>query len=457
MATSARVAIIGRANVGKSTLFNRLSSGPKALVSDIAGTTRDRKENDCYWLGKTFTIIDTGGLDVDAHNPIEQMIAEQATVAALDADLILFVVDSKVGITPVDTSVAKLLRTKIKKPVLLVANKVDGKRDIAATNEFYQLGLGEPLPVSAATGSGTGDLLDTIARHIPMRAASDEQTITVALIGKPNVGKSSLVNALVGQERSIVYDEPYTTRDANMIRLTYEGQSITLIDTAGIRRKAKIDRGGIEKESVDQSLESIRTADVILFMTEAQKKITAQDRQLAQLIHDSNAAVIMIGNKWDLIPDKDELKANEFTKYYKQEFNFIDWAPIIFMSAQEKTKLTRLKQAIVLVYHEKFRKIEDNAMNKFLKVILKKHKPTVGKGVHKPYIYRLKQMGVNPPQFVVQIGEDTSLNYTYLNYIETQLREKFGFAGSPIKIWVEKYKTQADHVAGGKRITGKKK
>ncbi len=457
MASRARVAIIGRANVGKSTLFNRLSSGPKALVSDIAGTTRDRKENDCIWLGKTFTIIDTGGLDVDTHNPIEKKIAEQATMAAQDADLILFVVDTKAGITPVDESIARFLRSHIHTPILLVANKVDGKRDVASINEFYELGLGGPFAVSAATGSGTGDLLDAVAKKIPMKAAIDEPTITVAIIGKPNVGKSSLVNALVGAERSIVYDDPYTTRDATMIRLTYENQSITLIDTAGIRRKARIDRGGIEKESVDQSLESIRKADVIIFMTEANKRLTAQDRQLAQLIHDSNAAVVIVGNKWDLIPDKDETKVNEFTKYYKKEFNFIDWAPIIFMSASEKTKLTRLKQAVIQVYHEKFRKIEDNAMSKFMKLVLKRHKPTTGKGTNKPYIYRVKQMGINPPQFVVQIGEDTSLNYTYLNYIETSLRDKFGFQGSPIKIWVEKYRTQGDHVAGGARISKKKK
>ncbi|MBI4090600.1 MAG: ribosome biogenesis GTPase Der [Candidatus Komeilibacteria bacterium] len=439
MAQQARVAIVGRANVGKSTLFNRLTSGPRALVAPEAGTTRDRQERDCTWRGKTFTLIDTGGLDIDTHDPIEREVAKQALKAVSDSALVLFVVDAKVGITPTDREVAKTLRAA-GAAVILVANKVDAVRDVASTAELYQLACGDPLAVSAATGAGTGDLLDLVITRIKTRAIQETHPIRIVILGKPNVGKSSLANALVGEERAIVYDEPYTTRDATMIPFIFEGQDMLLVDTAGIRRKSKIDRRTIEQQSVAQSLASIKDADVVLLVTEVHKPVTAQDRQLAELIDHSQASAIIIGNKWDLVGDKDPKKADEFVTYYHAHINFLKWAPVLLLSAKDRTKLTRLKNAIVAAYKERFRKIDENALNKFLKAVISRQTPTLGKGSIRPYIYRLKQAGVNPPQFVVQIKEGANLKYAYLNTIEKMLREKFGFEGSPIKIWIEKIK-----------------
>jgi len=432
-----RVALIGRANVGKSTLFNRFTHGPRALVSRVAGTTRDRKESECYWSGKRFLLIDTGGLDIDAHNPIEQKVSKQAATAAAQADLILFMVDTKAGITSTDRTVAHALAAD-KKRTLLIANKVDAPRDESAAAEFYRLGFGNPWPVSAISGAGTGDLLDEIGRRIEMSEPEETKRITITIVGKPNVGKSSLANALAGEERFIVHSEPYTTRDANAIPLTVAGEPVELMDTAGIRRKSKINPSSIESESAHQSLTSIRHADVVLLVTEVQTRLTAQDLQLARMIYESQASAIIIANKWDLIEDKTPERINKFEDYYLREFNVLDWAPVVFLSAQQKTKMPKLKEAILAVYKERFREITENALSKFLKGIIKRHPPTTGKGSRKPYIERLKQVGINPPQFVVRIKENTSLNYTYLDFIEGQLRKKFGFTGSPIKIWVEK-------------------
>lgn len=311
---------------------------------------------------------------------------------------------------------------------------------MASTAELYQLACGDPLAVSAATGAGTGDLLDLVITRIKTRAIQETRPIRIVILGKPNVGKSSLANALVGEERAIVYDEPYTTRDATMIPFTFEGQDMLLVDTAGIRRKSKIDRRTIEQQSVAQSLASIKDADVVLLVTEVHKPVTAQDRQLAELIDHSQASAIIIGNKWDLVGDKDPKKADEFVTYYHAHINFLKWAPVLLLSAKDRTKLTRLKNAIVAAYKERFRKIDENALNKFLKAVISRQTPTLGKGSIRPYIYRLKQAGVNPPQFVVQIKEGANLKYAYLNTIEKMLREKFGFEGSPIKIWIEKIK-----------------
>jgi len=442
MAKKPRVAIIGRVNVGKSTLFNTLTSGATALVSKIAGTTRDRKEGDCFWLGKVFTIIDTGGLDHASRSKIEKEITKQAQHALKNANLILFVVDVKDGITPSDRAIARELSKDKKKPILLVANKADSAKDIPAVADFYKLGFDKPWAVSAASGIGTGDLLDDIARQIPSSVTDTESAIKIAIIGKPNVGKSSLLNAVLGEERAIVDDKPYTTRDSNALRTKFEGHIFELIDTAGVRRKSKVNKKSIELKSVQQSLESITAADVVLLVTEAHTPLTAQDKQLANLIGDSRAAVIIIGNKWDIVDKEDSKVAAKYMEYYRRTLNFLSWAPILLLSALEKTQVTRLKKTIIAVYHEKFRNINDNALNKFLKSLIKHRPPTKGKGTARPYIYRLKQVGVNPPQFAVHIKENTYLNYSYLNFIEKQLRQKFGFDGSPIKLWIEQHKQE---------------
>ncbi|MEK7584185.1 MAG: ribosome biogenesis GTPase Der [Patescibacteria group bacterium] len=438
MARTARVALVGRATVGKSTLFNRLATGANALVSAEAGTTRDRREGVCHWRGVSWIIVDTGGLDDLSVDTIRKKIAAQVHAAIKEADLVLFVVDTRAGMTELDRRIARELQRLPDKHILLVANKADTMRDAQAANEFFKLGLGNPWPVAAASGVGTGDLLDEILQHIHASSKEDEPGIRVGIIGRPNVGKSSLVNALVGEERVIVHDEPYTTRDAHDIPITFHGTKLILVDTAGVRRKSRISRKSIESESVRQSLSTIEKADVVIFVTEAHRPIPAQDRQLAELIKESNAGMIIIGNKWDLVPEKDTKDEKRFTDYYRSQFNFMEWAPLIFMSAKDQTKLTRLKEKVVTVYGEKFRRITENALSKFLKDVIKRHKPTRGKGAGNPYIYRIVQVDVNPPQFSVQVKEHTSLRVTYLNFIEKQLRAKFGFEGSPIKMWIDK-------------------
>lgn len=434
-----RVAIVGRANVGKSTLFNRLTHGPKALVSPMAGTTRDRKEGVCLWRAKRFLVTDTGGLDLDPKRELDRKVALQAQHALADASAILFVVSAHDGIMPQDLAIAKLLRT-IKKPVLLVANKSDNVRFRANAAEFYRLGFGDPHPVSAVSGAGSGDLLDILMPHLKAKVYKEETGIPVAIIGKPNVGKSSLLNALVGAERSIVHDEPYTTRDANEIRVAYKGSSFIFLDTAGIRKKSAINPSSIERESLDLSHHGIRRAAVIIFVTEANKPLTAQDRHIAALAEESNASIIIVANKWDLVGKQAEDATKRFTDYYRRELNFIWWAPLMFLSAAHKTKITSLKDTILEVYEERFRKITDNALSKHLVRAIKRQPPTIGKGTRKPYIKKITQEGVNPPQFVVHMPANTSLRYSYLNFLARSLREYFGFEGAPVKVWIQKDK-----------------
>lgn len=434
------VAIIGRANVGKSTLFNRLVTGSRALVSPIPGTTRDRKEGDCLWCGKYITLIDTGGLDISARDTLEQKIADQARVAIKQADLLLFVVDTKAGVMPADVSIAQFLRT-IQKPMLLVANKADSLAGIHLATEFYSLGFGSPLAVSAINGRGTGDLLDEIMARVKPIGHPTDTGITITIIGKPNVGKSTLFNTLIGEERAIVHDEPFTTRDTNAISFTFHGQKLVLLDTAGVRQKRKIDPRSIEVQSAHRALESIYHADVILLVTEAHERLTHQDQQLARLAGDSKASIIIVGNKWDLAPEDAEGHRDtpRFEAYVRRQLNFIAFAPIVFLSARYKINMNKLKHAIIRVYREQYRHVANHALDTMLRTAVKKQRPTIGRGVKKPFIYNIRQVGIRPPQFAVTIDAKTSLRYTYLNFLERCIREAFGFEGVPIKMWVEKH------------------
>lgn len=431
------VAIVGRANVGKSTLFNRMASGTKALVSSTAGTTRDRHEARCHWAGRSFILVDTGGLDLGARETVNQKIEEQARAALADAAAVLFVVDAHDGVMPADKHVAALLRT-LKQPVILVANKVDNERHRASLAEFYRLGLGDPQPVSAATSAGTGDLLDVIVTKIKTRPFKETSSIPIAIVGKPNVGKSSLLNALLGNERAIVDEKPYTTRDVNEIHLTYKGTTLALLDTAGIRKKTAVAPRSLEAESLGLSLASISRAAVTILVTEAQAPLTAQDRHIASKILESNSSLIIIGNKWDLVEKGDPAITKRFTDYYRRELNFISWAPLLLLSAEHKTNMTALKDTILMVHNERFRRITDNALGKLLAKAVKRQPPTTGRGTRRPFIRALTQVDVNPPQFAVRIDPQTSLRYTYLNFLERMLREQFGFEGAPVKLWVQK-------------------
>jgi GTPase len=445
------VAIVGRVNVGKSTLFNRLLAANKAIISNVAGTTRDRNYAVCTWKDLDFNIIDTGGLVSKAIDKIDKAISEQALQAVKEADLILFVVDSKTGIMPEDTNLTKILQ-KTKKPVLLVANKTDNNKARQNIAEFYKLNFDEPWPTSATSGVGTGDLLDEVVKelkkikkpNVRKSVSEEESNIKVAIVGRPNVGKSSLINALLGAKRLVVSSTPHTTRDAQDIILNFEKQKLTLIDTAGIRRRSKKSKDGFEKQSVEQSLKTLKRADIMILMTDVSKKLSWQDKHLINEAQEHGVGIIIVANKWDLIPEKDKDTINEYTKYYQRFLPFITWAPIIFTSATQKIRLKRLLTLMVDIYKEKNKTITENGLSKLLKKIVKKHKPSRGKGTKHPYIYSLKQIRTNPPVFAIKMNFKAELHDSYLRFIENNLRYKFGFEGVPIKIVVNKSQNVQD-------------
>ena len=445
------VAIVGRVNVGKSTLFNRLLAANKAIISNVAGTTRDRNYAVCTWKDLDFNIIDTGGLVSKAIDKIDKAISEQALQAVKEADLILFIVDTKTGIMPEDNNLVKILQ-KTKKPILLVANKTDNNRARQNISEFYKLNLDEPWPISAASGVGTGDLLDEIVKNlkkikkpnVKRVVKEDESNIKVAIVGRPNVGKSSLINALLGAKRLVVSSTPHTTRDSQDIILNFEKQKLTLIDTAGIRRRSKKSKNSFEKQSVEQSLKTLKRADIMILMTDVSKRLSWQDKHLINEAQEHGVGIIIVANKWDLIPDKDKDTINEYTKYYQRFLPFITWAPIIFTSATQKIRLKRLLTLIIDIYKEKNKTIAENALGKLLKSIVKRHKPSRGKGTKHPYIYTLKQIRTNPPVFAIKMNFKAELHDSYLRFIENNLRYKFGFSGTPIKIVVNKSQNTQD-------------
>ncbi|PIT90282.1 MAG: ribosome biogenesis GTPase Der [Candidatus Komeilibacteria bacterium CG10_big_fil_rev_8_21_14_0_10_41_13] len=437
-----KVALIGRANVGKSTLFNRLGEDRKAIVSSIPGTTRDRKYTQVEWQGLSFVLIDTGGVDLVHDQEFEDDIIKQAGYALEEADLILFVVDIKNGLMPQDKEIGKILK-KQAAPVLLVANKGDTQGLKKQIDEFYKLSFGQPIPVSAINGTGSGDLLDLVVKQLKtlkqkkVKTKTIKDNLKIAIIGKPNVGKSSLVNAILGEERVIVSPMPYTTRDSQDISLNYKGQHYTLIDTAGIRKQHKI-RDRLERYSVKQSLKSIERADVTLLVTDASLSLSKQDKTLSDAIQKTASSLIIIANKWDLIEEKNQSTINKFTKYYRQLFPYLAYAPIIFTSATEKQRVKNILDLSREVYNERFREITDNALNKFIKKLIDVHPPARGKGTKQPKIYDLKQLSQDPPTFELIKDPQSDLHHSYVRFVENRLREKFGFLGTPIIIRLRK-------------------
>ena len=447
MANLYKVAIVGRTNVGKSTLFNRLISHQKAITSREAGTTRDRNYAICSWNGLDFILVDTAGLQEESNLEIDTQIQKQAVMALEEADLVLFVVDTMNGLMPEDKEAAQLLK-KHKKNTLLVANKADTMRLRQQIADFFRLGFGEPIPISAKSGSGCGDLLDEVTKTLLQDkrksklkvAPAEEKTIKVTLFGQPNVGKSSIINALLGQERLIVSSMAHTTRDNQDILLNYHGQHLTFVDTAGLRKKSKRMSNIFEKLSTQQSIQSIKKANIVVLVTDVSKPLNKQDKQLLQLAAESGKGVIILANKWDLIPNKDTNTINKFNEYYHRFFPFVDWAPILFTSANSKAQLSKLLPLILEIWESMNKSIDDNALDRLLKNSIKQHKPSRGKGTKHPYIYHLKQIDSNPPIFSIKVDFKSDLHFSYFRFLENQLRYKFGFNGVPIVI--KKQKTQ---------------
>jgi GTP-binding protein len=442
------VALVGRPNVGKSTLFNRLAGQRKAIVEELAGTTRDRLYGDTDWGGRNFIVVDTGGLELGPAHPhpgnktgfragvssrlFLEEIRAQAEIAMAEAEVIVFLVDAEAGLTSSDEDIAELLR-RTDKPVLLAVNKADNKKRRDGAVDFYALGLGDPIPVSALHGTGTGDLLDAIVESLPLVEAEEDEdgAVKIAILGRPNVGKSSLLNKLLGEERVIVSDVPGTTRDAIDTRLEYEGQELVLIDTAGIRRRGKI-KPGVEKHSFLRAIKAINRADVCLLLIDAGELVTAQDAHIASYIIEEAKSVVVIVNKWDTI-EKNTYTIKDYTQKIRTGLKFLDYVPVLFISAKTGQRIHKVLPLALQVYEECLRRIPTGEINRLLREVVAEHPP---KGTHR---HRLKffyatQAGVNPPTFVFFVNDSTLVHFTYKRYLENKLRERYGFLGAPLRL-----------------------
>jgi len=443
------VALVGRPNVGKSTLFNRLCGERLAIVDDTPGTTRDRLFAEAEWSGRVFDVVDTAGIDpragsrdaplsVGSADFIEEIRA-QAVVAVTEADVVLFLVDATSGITPADKEVAGLLRKAQKvedgiahPPILLVVNKADSDRQREMAHEFYELGLGEPYSISAVHGTGTGDLLDVLLTVLPQEEqASEDDSVKIAIVGKPNVGKSSLLNRLVGEERSIVSDIPGTTRDAVDTAIIYEGIPVTLIDTAGIRRRGKIDPG-VEKFSVVRSMRAIERCDVALLMIDAVEGISAQDTHIAGYVKDEWKSTVVIVNKRDLL-EKDNFTMQQFTERIRNELNFMDYVPLLFISAKTGQRVEQVLPLALRVQEERLARINTGALNRILQSAQDLHAPTsrTGSSIR---LYYGTQVRSDPPTFMIYCNNPKLAHFTYIRFLENQIRKEYPFTGTPIRI-----------------------
>ncbi|MBI9044543.1 MAG: ribosome biogenesis GTPase Der [Anaerolineaceae bacterium] len=442
------VALVGRPNVGKSTLFNRLAGERLAIVDDVPGTTRDRLFSEAEWNGVQFVIIDTGGIDpsTGGKEPLSIGSADfisdikiQAGIAIEEADSILFIVDAMTGVTPADEEVALILRKNQKvvdgknyPPILLVANKADNNAIRQQVSQFYELGLGEPYPISAMHGTETGDLLDAVVDSFPVIEEEEEdESVKVAIVGKPNVGKSSLLNRLTGEERVIVSPIAGTTRDAIDTYFEFEGEEITLIDTAGIRRRGKIDQG-VEKYSVIRSMKAIERADVVLLLIDATSGITAQDTHIAGYILDAWKSVVVIVNKWDAI-EKDSYTMLEYTRKIRNELNFMDYTPVLFISALTGQRVSQVLPMAIKVQNERMLKVSTGQFNRIIHRAQDKHSPPF-KGDKSLRIYYGNQVRSAPPTFLIHVNDPKLAHFTYMRFLENQIREQYPFVGTPIRL-----------------------
>jgi GTP-binding protein len=431
------VAIVGRPNVGKSTLFNRLVGERRAIVEDVPGTTRDRLYGTTTWGGVDFTIVDTAGLqdtsEIERSTPAEigQMTRDQARSAIDEADVIVFMVDTKAGMTAGDHEVADMLR-RTDKPTILVANKVDNinRKDLAF--EFYELGLGDPMAMSSYHGVGTSDLLDRIVENLPHSEEEPEVAgPKIAIVGRPNVGKSRLVNALIGEERSIVSDIPGTTRDSLDTHMTWNSQPLTLIDTAGIRRRGRIEQG-IEHFSVLRSMRAIDRSDVVLMVVDSTEGFTAQDLHIAGYVEEQKKGIVVVVNKWDLI-EKDSSTMDLYRDEAKRQLDFLPYAPLVFISAKFGQRVQNVLEMALLVETERRKRVSTSALNKLLREAVAKHQPASKPGRWLKFYYAT-QADVSPPTFVFFCNDPQNVHFSYKRYLENQIRDQFGFVGNPVRM-----------------------
>lgn len=426
------VAVVGRPNVGKSTIFNKLTGKKISIVEDTPGVTRDRIFGEVEWLNKYFTIIDTGGIEPDSDDIIVSQMRDQAMLAIDMAHVILFIVDGKGGLTAADREVAEILR-KTKKPVILVVNKVDSKSQENLIYDFYELGLGNPVPVSGANSIGLGDLLDDIVESFPdgLDTQYDESIIKVAITGKPNAGKSSILNNILGEERVIVSPIAGTTRDAIDTYVERDDNKFLLIDTAGIRRRSKVYER-VEKFSVLRAMTAVDRADVVLIVIDATEGVTEQDTKVAGLAHDEGKGCIFVVNKWDLI-EKDNKTMINFRNKIKTKFPFMNYAPILFVSALTNQRINKILQTVMDVSYEQNRTVTTSVLNEVLGEAVMLNQPPSDKG-RRLKIYYGTQTGTKPPTFTLFINDKKLTHFSYTRYLENRLRENFGFEGTSIKI-----------------------
>lgn len=438
------VAIVGRPNVGKSTLFNRFIGGLVAIVENTPGVTRDRLYFDTAWQNKKFTLIDTGGIEFkDQSTPLSTKMKQQAEIAIDEADVVLFLVDAQTGITPDDQQISKYLRKDTKR-VLLVANKVESFTGfVNEAHEYLALGFGEAIPVSAVHGLNTGDLLDMIVSKFPNEPEEeyDPDVIKIAVIGRPNVGKSSIVNMLLGEERVIVSDIPGTTRDAIDTPFTFEEKNYVLIDTAGIRRKKKINEV-TENYSVVRAFRAIDRSDLVLMVIDSVEGVTDQDKRIVGYAHEEGKGLILVMNKWDLI-EKDEKTINKFEKDLREELPFVRYAPTQFVSALTGQRINKIMELVEFVAEQNSRRVLTSTLNSQLREWIHLNPPSSDKGKRLKILYAT-QKSVQPPTFIFFVNDPELIHFSYKRYLENQLRKNFGFEGAPIRIILRKRDEEKD-------------
>ena len=433
------VAIVGRPNVGKSTLFNALAGEKISIVKDTPGVTRDRIYADVTWLDKTFTMIDTGGIEPDSSDIILSQMREQAQIAIDTADVIIFITDVHQGLVDSDAKVADMLR-RSGKPVVLVVNKVDSiQKFMMDVYEFYNLGIGEPIPISAANRMGLGDMLDEVAKHFPEDADTDEEDEIprIAIVGKPNVGKSSLVNKLLGEDRVIVSDIAGTTRDAIDTDIKYNGREYVFIDTAGLRRKNKI-KEELERYSIIRAVTAVERADVVIIVIDATEGVTEQDAKIAGIAHERGKGIIIAVNKWDAI-EKDDKTIYKHTEKIRQILSFMPYAEILFISAKTGQRTGRIFETIDVVLENNSMRVATGVLNEIMAEAVAMQQPPTDKG-KRLKLYYITQAAVKPPTFVIFVNDKNLMHFSYTRYLENKIREAFGFKGTSLKFIIRERK-----------------